>query len=307
MTDIKGTMPLFTVIIPAYNRENTIKRTVLSVLDQTYNNIETIIVDDGSRDHTKDVILECLDQGDIRYVYQENGGAQKARNTGLASAKGDYILFLDSDDWLLPECIEKLVHKFEEDRDVGAVYFLTGIKEDGTVSLARNDTLSGNVYKEVLEQGYLTSTSFISMRRNIFKVIGNWDVQFPASQDDDMCFRITKKYKVALIPEILGIYGIDAGVGKQIGSSPKRVADGWWLLWQKYEADVTEICGEEVFCRHVEECMYRYAWINDIKAMKECNEKLEQYSYGLNTVRVKAGFYRFAGIVKRQLKALLKR
>ncbi len=88
------------VIIPTYNRAEYITQAIDSVLAQTYTDYEIIVVDDGSADNTKDVLLPYMDR--IRYIYQENAGASAARNTGIKAAKGDWVAFLDSDDEWLP-------------------------------------------------------------------------------------------------------------------------------------------------------------------------------------------------------------
>ena len=88
---------LVSVIIPTYNRAHLIRRSVQSVLNQTYKNLELIVVDDGSTDNTKEVI-ESIDDKRIVYIKQENQGASAARNTGIDLAKGKYIAFQDSDD-----------------------------------------------------------------------------------------------------------------------------------------------------------------------------------------------------------------
>ena len=248
---------LFSVVIPTYNRRHVISRAINSVLSQSYRNIELIVVDDGSEDDTKGLFIDNKEFESILYHYVNHGGAQKARNAGLKLAHGEYVLFLDSDDELLPTCIDMMVNEYNSDHSIGSVYGLTGLKNaDGSLRLARNDFLKGNVYKEVLEQGYLTSSSFISMRRSIFKEIGDWDELLPSSQDDDMCFRIAKNFKIGFIDEIIGIYGV--GAGNQIGGYRKRVATGWWMLWKKYEKDVISYCGNEILIKHLEECAGRF-------------------------------------------------
>lgn len=291
---------LFSIVIPAYNRERTVSRAIQSVLAQTYNPVECIVVDDGSIDHTKDIV-ESFQKNDVKYIYQKNSGAQYARNNGLRHAQGKYILFLDSDDELLPRCLELVVKCFNEDPELGAVYFLTGRNEEGKIELVRNDTLSGRIFKQVLSQGYLTSSSFIAMKREIFTNIGEWDPAFPASQDDDMCFRVAEKYKIGLIPEILGLYWMDAGVGKKIGGSPKRVADGWWILWNKYENSVYTLCGEQTICKHYMECALRYARILDKNMEKECLNKITYFSSKSISwlFRIRLWYYRAKGFLSR--------
>lgn len=274
----KKDFPLFSIVIPAFNREKTIKRTIDSVINQTYTNLEIIVIDDGSTDNTRNVVLGLINDDKIKYIYQDNQGAQVARNNGLKRAKGEYILFLDSDDWLFDDCISKVVEFYKNNELIDAVYYLTGLYKKGKIVSARNDYLQGNVYEKVLEQGYLTSSSFITMKKNIFDKIGEWDTLFPSSQDDDICFRIAKHCKIGLINEILGVYGTDAGKGNQIGSSPMRVAYGWWLLWKKYKKDVIQFCGKETYVKHIEECIYRFAEINNEEYIKKCLELLSHYS-----------------------------
>ena len=100
-------MPLFSIIIPTYNRAHILPRTIASVLAQTYSNWECIIVDDGSTDTTKDLIASYSDTR-IKYVYQHNAERSAARNNGIRHAQGEYICFLDSDDEYLPEHLEVL-------------------------------------------------------------------------------------------------------------------------------------------------------------------------------------------------------
>ena len=268
---------LFSIVIPTYNRENTILRAVDSVINQKYQNTEIIVVDDGSRDNTKSVLSKYVTNGSITYYYQDNSGVQIARNIGLKMAKGDYILFLDSDDWLLPDCLLEMSKEFN--KEICAVYCLTGIKkENGKVSLARKDYLEGYIYKEVLKQGFLTSTSFIAMKRDVLVEIGGWDINFPASQDDDICFRLAKYGKIKLINHILGIYGLDAGNGKQISSSKERVSMGWWKLWEKYKNDVIDECGEKIYLMHIRECIFRFSIIENIEYLKKGMRIIKMYS-----------------------------
>lgn len=94
-------MPFFSVIIPTYNRASIVTRAINSVLSQTFDNFEIIVVDDGSTDATKGIVLSLKDTR-IRYIYQENRGVCAARNNGTSNAQGEYFVFLDSDDYTLP-------------------------------------------------------------------------------------------------------------------------------------------------------------------------------------------------------------
>jgi len=90
-------MPTVSIIIPTYNRTNMVKEAIQSVLEQTYTDYEIIVVDDGSTDNTRETVTALSDK--IIYIYQQNQGRSYARNHGISLAKGDYIAFLDSDDF----------------------------------------------------------------------------------------------------------------------------------------------------------------------------------------------------------------
>lgn len=102
--------PLISVIVPIYNVESYLKKCVDSILNQTYTNLEIIMVDDGSPDGCPAICDEyAVKDGRIRVIHKENGGVSSARNAGMAAAAGDYIGFTDSDDWIEPDMFERLV------------------------------------------------------------------------------------------------------------------------------------------------------------------------------------------------------
>lgn len=111
--DITTGTPLVTVIIPTYNRENIVRKAMESVLGQTYKNIQFIVVDDGSTDSTEAVVKAYPG---VQYVWQENGGSARARNTGLGLARGTYIATLDSDDIWEPDFLTCCIKKLEDDQ-----------------------------------------------------------------------------------------------------------------------------------------------------------------------------------------------
>lgn len=113
------------VIMPVYNAENTIERAILSVINQTYNNIELILINDGSIDGTESIIKRYIEKEnkiDIKYYFQENSGPSIAKNLGIDMAKGEYILFVDSDDTISENYIESLVINQKEGTLIGASY-----------------------------------------------------------------------------------------------------------------------------------------------------------------------------------------
>lgn len=107
----------FSLIIPAYNVEKYIKKCLDSVLNQTYNNYEIIIINDGSTDNTSKILESYKSNKKIKIINQENKGLSNARNTGVSNAKGDYILFIDSDDFIEKELLE-ILNKTIKDEDL---------------------------------------------------------------------------------------------------------------------------------------------------------------------------------------------
>jgi len=113
-------MPKVSVIIPTYNRADVIGGAIQSVLDQTYADWELIIVDDGSRDNTQDIVASYNDPR-IRYIYRDNTGTPGARNTGIQASTGEYVAFLDSDDMFLPDKLQLQVAAMDRKLNLGLV------------------------------------------------------------------------------------------------------------------------------------------------------------------------------------------
>lgn len=125
--------PLISVIIPAFNAEATIERACRSVLCQSYPNVELVVVNDGSKDRTEELLLAMeQEHPNLRHILQENGGVSRARNTGLDAVTGAFIMFLDADDELEPGCMERLMAISEQqDCDIVAGGCLR-IRPDGS-------------------------------------------------------------------------------------------------------------------------------------------------------------------------------
>ena len=120
---------MITILTPAYNRSDLIKRTYQSLLRQTSKNFEWIVVDDGSTDSTKQVIEKFKKEKkiNIRYIYKENGGKHTALNVGIPYAKGEFLVILDSDDYLVDDAIAKIEHytkKYKNEKEIASFTFL---------------------------------------------------------------------------------------------------------------------------------------------------------------------------------------
>ena len=152
--------PLVSVIVNNYNYAQFVKHSIDSALNQTYPNIEVIIVDDGSIDNSRQVITQYGDR--IHAIFQENGKQSAALNTGFAASKGEIILFLDADDYLLPNAVEKIVAKFQP--CIGKVHFRMQVVDSENESLGYfipsigMKLSSGEVWRKLLQTSSYVSS-----------------------------------------------------------------------------------------------------------------------------------------------------
>lgn len=232
--------PTVSVIIPTYNRVHLISRAIQSVLNQSYRDFEIIVVDDCSTDVTEVIIKDFQEQDKrIRYIrHEKNKGGSAARNTGITSAKGDYIALLDDDDGWLPEKIEKQVIKFRNSPDkVGVIYcgFFYVLEESGNIVAESVPALRGNIYANLLKNCILGSPTPL-IRRTCFQKAGLYDETLPSAQDWDMWIRLSKYYEFDFIPDILAKHYIHGG---QISVDINAKIQARKKLMRKYQADLS--------------------------------------------------------------------
>ncbi|GEM_PF-3158375 len=187
---------LISVIIPTYNVQNTIERTLESVFNQEYKNIEILCVDDGSADNTVEILKKYIPK--IRILIQENKGASAARNLGILEAKGEFIQFLDADDVILPNKIKHQVallskNKNQEIYFIAASSYIYGSKK--TIKTVAKDIWEGLL---LVKLGNTCSNLF---SKKIINDIGLWDTKLKSSQEYDLMFRIVKRKPLVLIDE----------------------------------------------------------------------------------------------------------
>ena len=200
-------MPNVSVIIPTYKRAHLVSQAIESALAQTYTDYEIIVVNDGSPDNTKEVLLDFGDK--ITAIHQENKGVAAARNAGITVATGRYIAFLDDDDMWLPNKLEKQIACLESNPNIGLVYSdMFCFDENGTFP----DTWSQvNPTPVVQELWILFVRNFIPIpsvvvRRECLDAVGEFDSTTVPCEDYDMWLRIIEKFPVHFLNEPLVRY-----------------------------------------------------------------------------------------------------
>ena len=190
------------VIIPTYNRKNTLPRAVESVLNQTYKPVEIIIVDDGSTDGTKEWFSEMYPL--VHYIYQVNSGVSLARNTGINSARGDWIALLDSDDEWLPDKLELQVKLLQNNAELrfchtNEIWIRNGVRIN---QMKKHQKYGGNIFKKCLDICRISPSSSL-FHTSVIKDVGLFDESLDVCEDYDLWLRITAKYPVLFLDQPL--------------------------------------------------------------------------------------------------------
>lgn len=217
---IKKVMAVISVITPTYNRADFLPAAISSVLAQTYEDFELIVVDDGSSDDTRSVIKPFLEDKRVKYFYQENQGQSFARNYALAQSSGEFIAFLDSDDVWYPDKLEKQLRVFSAHPDSDIVHGdETQINERGkVVSLKNMRRYSGCITPQLLADNSVSITTAL-VKRRCFDEMGGFDTSVSVADDYDLWLRFSAKYRFYYEPGIVASYRVMAN---QISSDKRR-------------------------------------------------------------------------------------
>ncbi len=199
-------LPLVSVVTLTHNRAYLLGRAMHSVLAQTYQNIEYIVVDGASTDNTQDVVSSFHDPR-IKYFYREDNDITENINYGIKQASGSYVTFLDDDDEYTPLKIEKQIVLIESlPKDYGLVYCWMDYFDNQTKEFlyTHKSELRGYVGEEVVETPMVSGTPTLMIRREVFEKVGYWRGDIGLLKSDwELCVRICQQYKVDFVPESL--------------------------------------------------------------------------------------------------------
>lgn len=196
--------PLVSIIIPTYGGDDTIIRAVKSVLNQTYKNIEVIVVDDNNPDtearRKTQTYMDFFDNEDrVKYIkHEKNKNGAAARNTGVNAAKGYYICLLDDDDIFYPKKIEKQVMYLENNPSFGACYCW---RKQGDNYICGEEV--GDLSKSLLDLSFTPTTDALMIKKECYLNLNGFDETYRRHQDFEFMLRFYKKYKIGVVKEVL--------------------------------------------------------------------------------------------------------
>lgn len=198
------------MVVPAYNAEKTIKKTIKSVLKQTFTNFQLSIINDGSTDSTLDIINSFSDKR-IQVFSFSNAGANVSRNRGIAKAQGEYISFLDADDLWTPDKLELQLKALQENPQAKVAYSWTNWIDGDDNVYRRGSYISatGNVFKQLLLVDFIENGSNPLIVTSAIKKVGNFDESLILFQDWEMWLRLAFYYNFTVVPKPQILYRSD--------------------------------------------------------------------------------------------------
>lgn len=197
-------MSTISIIIPTFNRSDFITIALDSVLKQTCNDYEIVVIDDGSSDDTREVLKPYQDN--IRYFYQDNKGIPTTRNRGIREATGDYIAFLDSDDYWLPEKLERQMECFSKNPRYGMIATrCSSISPDGKLRAKNRPGKSGWVLIDLFKANFIRTSSAM-IKKGCLETVGLFDESLPECEEYDLWLRIANQYPIGFINDPLTVY-----------------------------------------------------------------------------------------------------
>ncbi len=231
MNKVQSRPPRVSVIIPTYNHARYVGEAIQSALAQDYDDLEIIVIDDGSTDNTRQVVAQFDHR--VRYIWQENKGLSGARNTGIHAARGDYIALLDADDCWLPAFLSSVVARLEADNGLGAVhsgfYFVDG--QGKPLPQIEVSTVPDDQMYDRLLDGEFFVPAAVLVRRKCFERVGLFDETLRASEDWDMWLRVAREFRFGGISQPLLHYRIH---GNNMSADPEYMLRYQLMVVEKH-------------------------------------------------------------------------
>lgn len=273
---------LFSVIIPTFNRADALGRALDSLVLQTFQNFDVYVCDDGSTDHTTEIVDQYRSKLNINYIYDDNwGGPARPRNHGIKSSVGEWICFLDSDDWWYPtklECCTNVLNKADviyHDLDIYSIHGKNGIM--------KSEKAKAPIIQYLLVNGNKMPNSSVVIRKSIIDEIGLQleEKEVISSEDYEFLLRAsTITGRFCYIPKILGTYWMGDNISNDIRrhlSSEKKVVSLYSKYLNKFIENEIHYRSQYVMARYFQkQARYRQAL------------KFYKNSIGAHTIKIKS-------------------
>ncbi|WP_449398447.1 glycosyltransferase family 2 protein [Chryseobacterium wanjuense] len=202
---------MISVVIPLYNKEKYIQETIRKVLNQTYQNFEIVVINDGSKDRSPEIVNE-IDDPRIKLINKQNGGVSSARNLGIEKAQYEYIAFLDADDEWLPNHLEEihnLINEYKDSADVFVTNFSRKYSTGENINNRKPDELSKGLVKDyfkIVNKKGLIHTSCVCVSKSALLKVNLFDERLSKGEDIDLWLKLSKEFGIAYSPVITELY-----------------------------------------------------------------------------------------------------
>lgn len=240
----------FSVVIPLYNKAPYVKKAIESVLAQTFKDFELIVVDDGSNDGSfEDAQSTLVGRGNTKLIRQDNSGVSIARNNGVAASQGDYLCFLDADDWWAPtflEEIDTLIRDFPDAGIYGTGYTIINERKNKTrvapIALDPGFERGYIDYCQVYSRRLIMPLTSISVciPRDVFEETGGFPKGVKLGEDFILWIHIALKHKVAFVNKSLANYNQDVDLANKATGAGRLFPPPCHMLWNLTDLDSEE-------------------------------------------------------------------
>jgi glycosyltransferase involved in cell wall biosynthesis len=214
--------PLVSVVIPCYGQAHFLPDAIVSVLSQTYSNVEVIVVDDGSHDNVAAVVAR---HHGVRYVRQANGGVSAARNTGIRESTGDFLVFLDADDLLLPGALQAGIECFDRRPDCRlAIGRFHRVDREGRLrSASQHPAPEEHYYRRLLRVNHIAMLATCMFSRHVIDEVGGFDETLHAAEDYELYLRVARGYPLQCHDTVVANYRLS---GHNASNDARLMLDG---------------------------------------------------------------------------------
>lgn len=247
---------IFSVIMPVYNREKSVLKSINSVLNQSFKEFELILIDDCSTDNSYTILSNLKDKRIKLFRLDKNSGPGIARNAGIAKSQGKFISFLDSDDQFEPEFLQNTFDKFSATSDnIGFCW--SGIRYhlgENCKEYIWNPKIIKDSYHTFLDSIYIGTSAGVTVKREVFDAYGGFNENLLAAEDTEFFLRITKKYDFLVIEKIL--VNIFKGGGDRLSKNFRKIA----LAYNQFMQDHLSEIDKSNYLKN--KYYYKMMWLN---------------------------------------------